>query len=271
MECAGTGRARLRPRALSQPWLHGAIGTASWTGTPLRALLDEAGVRSDAVEVVFTGIDRGVEGGVEQHYQRSLPVAECHSDEVMIAYNMNGRALPPQHGFPARLMVPGWYGMAHVKWLTRITAVTEPFDGYQQAQAYRYRQQEDEPGEPVTRIAVRSLITPPGVPDFMTRRRFLEPGPVTITGRAWSGSGAITAVEFSSDGGQRWSAATVLPARGPHAWHAWHATWDAEPGEHELCARATDASGQTQPLEAPWDLGGYAVNDVHRVLVTVGD
>ena len=114
LECAGNGRAQLDPRPLSQPWLLEAVGTAEWTGTPLRGLLEEAGVGEGAVEVLFRGMDRGIEGGEEQHYERSLALADAMCDEVLLAWGMNGRPLPPQHGFPLRLVVPGWYGMTNV-------------------------------------------------------------------------------------------------------------------------------------------------------------
>jgi DMSO/TMAO reductase YedYZ molybdopterin-dependent catalytic subunit len=120
MECAGNGRAHLDPRPVSQPWLNEAVGTARWRGAPLRPLLEEAGLREGAVEVVFTGLDRGVENGIDQHYQRSLRLEEALRDEVLLAYEMNGLPLPPQHGFPLRLVVPGWYGMTNVKWLASI-------------------------------------------------------------------------------------------------------------------------------------------------------
>ena len=126
MECAGNGRALFAPRRISQPWLLEAIGTAKWTGTPLWGILEEAGIRRDAVEVVFTGLDRGVEGDQVQFYQRSLIVGEARREEVLLVYEMNGEPLPPQHGYPLRLLVPGWYGMASVKWLDRIEAVAEP-------------------------------------------------------------------------------------------------------------------------------------------------
>lgn len=269
MECAGNGRARLRPRAVSQPWLFEAVGNAAWTGVPLAPLLAEAGLTDDAVELVFTGLDRGVEGDIEQSYERSLTVAEARQDGVMLAYAINGQPLPPQHGFPLRLLVPGWYGMTSVKWLTLITAVSEPFTGYQQARAYRLRQDPDDDGEPLRRIAVRSLLVPPGIPDFLTRRRFLSAGPSELRGRAWSGHGAITAVDVSVDGGTTWQQATVGAAAGPHAWQAWSWTWDAQPGSYEVCCRATDAAGNTQPLTPEWNLGGYAVNAVQRTPVEV--
>ena len=270
MECAGNGRARLSPRALSQPWLVEAVGTAEWTGTPLRPLLEEAGLSGRAVELVFSGLDRGIEGGVEQRYQRSLRVGEALGDGVLLAWEVNGQPLPPQHGFPLRLVVPGWYGMASVKWLERVTAVEDGFRGYQQLRAYRYRQQPDDTGEPVSRIAPRSLLVPPGIPEFMTRRRFVPMGPCRLEGRAWSGWGPVAEVEVSDDGGRTWLAAELDPPDGPHAWQRWSATWEpAGPGDYELCCRATDASGREQPTSPQWNLGGYADNDVHRVAVTV--
>jgi DMSO/TMAO reductase YedYZ molybdopterin-dependent catalytic subunit len=131
-ECAGNGRALLEPRALSQPWLSEAVGTGEWQGTPLAPLLDEAGVAADAVDVVFTGLDRGAQGGVMQEYERALPLGGALREEVLLAWGVNGQPLPPQHGYPLRLLVPGWYGMTHVKWLRAITVLAEPFHGWQQ-------------------------------------------------------------------------------------------------------------------------------------------
>src|SRR5262245_58103406 len=150
MECAGNGRARLEPHVVSQPWLLEAVGTARWRGTPVASLLAEAGVRDGAVEALFTGLDRGVEGGEEQAYERSLPVDALREGEALLAYEVNGVPLPPQHGYPLRLVVPGWYGMTSVKWLSRISLIDTPFGGYQQSHSYRIRQKEDESGEPVT-------------------------------------------------------------------------------------------------------------------------
>lgn len=269
MECAGNGRAGLTPRPVSQPWLNEAVGTAEWTGVPLRTLLREAGVAPEAVEAVFTGADHGVERGVEQDYQRSLTVADATAEdpEVLVAYAMNGAPLPPQHGHPVRLVVPGWYGMAHVKWLCDITLTDTLFTGFQQAVAYRFRQEPDEPGEPVTRIAPRALMVPPGFPDFMTRTRVVRPGPQRLEGRAWSGRAPVTGVETSTDGGRTWHAAELGDEGHPWAWRHWHTTWDATPGHHVLSVRATDAEGHTQPLEQPWNRGGFANNLVQRVPV----
>jgi sulfane dehydrogenase subunit SoxC len=266
MECAGNGRAQLEPHVISQPWLAEAVGTAEWTGVPLAPLLAEAGLAGDALEVVFTGLDRGVEGGVEQLYERSLSLADA--DNGLLAYACNGEPLPPQHGFPLRLVVPGWYGMTSVKWLQRITVVCEPFEGYQMVTGYRMRRDEDDPGTPVTRIEPRSLMVPPGIPDFMSRKRFLRPGRVRLEGRAWSGWGPIERVEVSVDGGD-WAPAELGDPPGPAAWAPWWLDWDATEGEHELRARATDATARGQPDAPPWNVGGYANNAIQRVPVTV--
>jgi DMSO/TMAO reductase YedYZ molybdopterin-dependent catalytic subunit len=270
MECAGNGRARLDPRPVSQPWLLEAVGTARWRGTPLRPLLEEAGV-GGAVEVLFTGLDRGVEGGEEQAFQRALQLEEALRDEVLLAYEMNGAPLPPQHGFPLRLVVPGWYGMTNVKWLERIELVDTPFAGYQNSWSYRLRQAEDEEGEPLDRMQPRSLMAPPGIPEFMTRDRTVAAGEVVLEGRAWSGHAPVETVEVSTDGGETWARAELEPEGEPWAWRGWSYGWNAEPGEHVLCCRARDAAGNEQPHEPPWNLGGYANNSVQAVRVTVGD
>ena len=269
MECAGNGRARLDPRPVSQPWLLEAVGTARWGGTPLRPLLEEAGVGEGAVELLFTGVDRGSEGGDEQAFQRSLPVEEALRDEVLLAYEMNGAPLPPQHGFPLRLVVPGWYGMTNVKWLSEIAVLREPFSGYQQSWSYRVRQTEDEEGEPLSRMLPRSLLVPPGIPEFLTRERLVPAGEVVVQGRAWSGLAPVASVEVSADGGSTWAAAELEPEDGRWAWRGWSYRWQAEPGSWVLCSRARDEAGNEQPLEPAWNLGGYANNAVQRVTVTV--
>jgi sulfane dehydrogenase subunit SoxC len=271
LECAGNGRARFEPRPVSQPWLLEAVGSAEWTGTPLAPLLEEAGISAGAVDVAFTGADHGVERGVEQDYARGLPLAEALRPETLLVWGMNGAPLPPQHGAPLRLLVPGWYGMAHVKWLTRIDVLTEPFTGYQNATAYRLKVDADEAGEPVTRIRPRALLAPPGWPDFMTRERFLRAGPVELSGRAWSGPAPVSRVEVSTDGGRTWDDATLAPADPAHpfAWRAWAYEWTARPGRCELLARATDEDGTAQPVEPEWNRQGMANNLVQRVPVTV--
>ncbi len=269
LECAGNGRAHLSPRPLSQPWLLEAVGTAEWTGTPLRGVLEDAGLGDEAVEVLFSGLDRGVEGGEVQCFERSLRVDDALRDEVLLAYEMNGRPLPPQHGFPLRLVVPGWYGMASVKWLERITVLDAPFEGYQQARGYRMRQEPDEEGTPLSKMQPRSLMIPPGIPDFATRERTLTLGSTTVRGRAWSGFGHVERVEVSVNGAS-WDDAELGPQPSAWAWRSWQWDWEpADPGAYELRCRATDSAGNTQPLEALWNLGGYANNQVQVVPVVV--
>lgn len=268
LECAGNGRGRMFPRPLSLPWMGEAVGTAEWTGTPLGPIVESAGLDPDVAEIVFWGADRGIQGEEDQFYGRSLTVAEALRPEVLLAYEMNGQPLLPQHGYPLRLIVPGWYGMASVKWLTGVEAATEPFAGFQQADAYRYQFSADEPGTPVTRMRVRSLMSPPGVPDFFTRRRFVEAGRIPVQGRAWSGSGPIEKVEVAVDGGD-WQPAELGSSVGEHAWLSWSFEWEATAGDHVLSCRATDATGDTQPLEEVWNYQGMGNNAVQRVEVTV--
>jgi DMSO/TMAO reductase YedYZ molybdopterin-dependent catalytic subunit len=271
MECAGNGRALFTPRAFSQPWLVEAVGTAAWRGASLRTLLTEAGIRDGARDVLFTGLDRGIEKEIEQQYQRSLPPDEALRDEVVLAYEMNGAPLQPQHGAPLRLVVPGWYGMTNVKWLSRITVLREPFSGYQQSTAYKFRRDEDDEGMAVTRIAPRALMVPPGIPDFHTRERFLAAGPVTLAGRAWSGWGPIAAVDVSTDGGSTWDRARLGAHvnSSPWAWRPWTYDWEATSGRYEVRCRARDDAGNEQPIDAQWNVGGYANNGAQRVVVNV--
>ena len=269
LECAGNGRALLGPRPISQPWLHEAIGTAQWTGTPLRGVLEEAGLAREAREVVFTGLDQGVQGQEVQYYQRSLTVDEALAEDVLLAYEMNGQPLQPQHGYPLRLIVPGWYGMTQVKWLDRIEAVAQPFQGYQMVGSYRYAQSAEDPGEPVTRIRVRSLMVPPGIPDFMTRTRLVAAGQVPLVGRAWAGALGIARVEVSDDGAATWNDATLGEPVSRYAWREWSCRWRARPGRHTLCVRATDSQGHVQPVDQPWNHQGMGNNMVQRLEVIV--
>jgi len=269
MECAGNGRALMTPRRIGIPWQLEAVGTAEWTGTPLRGLLEEAGLRDDAVEILFTGLDRGIQGDEVQYYQRSLTIEEASCDEVLLAYQMNGEPLSPPHGYPLRLVVPGWYGMTNVKWLDRIEAIAEPFHGYQMDKSYRISQTAGELGEPATLIKVRALMAPPGIPDFLTRARVVEAGSVTLTGKAWAGRLGISRVEVSVDNGSTWSEADLGEQVSPYAWTAWSFRWNATPGRHILCVRATDSEGNAQPIDQSWNYSGIANNMVQCVQVVV--
>lgn len=268
LECAGNGRTQMSPRSFSMPWSYEAVGTSEWTGTPLRPLIERAGILPDAVEVSFTAADFGFDKGHAHAFGRSLTLQQLADLDVLLVYEMNGQPLLPQHGAPLRLIVPGWYGMASVKWLTDVGALTSPYQGFQQVGTYRFRQTPDEAGDPVTTIRVKSLMVPPGVPDWVSRKRYLTPGPVELVGRAWSGAGVpVVRIEVSVD--DAWFEAELGAQVGPYAWRSWRFDWQATSGAHVLRCRATDADGAVQPLDPVWDLAGFANNVVQRVEVFV--
>jgi DMSO/TMAO reductase YedYZ molybdopterin-dependent catalytic subunit len=268
LECAGNGRAGMAPRPLSMPWMYEAVGTSEWTGTPLAPLLARAMPHDSVQDFSFIGADFGYDKGVPHFYGRSLTPDEIAELDVMLVWGMNGAPLLPQHGAPLRLIVPGWYGMASVKWLTRIEALNHRYTGFQQVETYRYRNHVSDPGRAVNKIHVKSLMMPPGVPDWFTRERWLKAGRVTLRGRAWSGGGVpITKVEVLLNG--NWQDAEILPSAHRYAWAGWQIEWDATPGFHQLACRATDAEGNCQPLTAPHNLGGFSNNAVHRVTAHV--
>jgi DMSO/TMAO reductase YedYZ molybdopterin-dependent catalytic subunit len=266
LECAGNGRAGFSPRYPSMPWTHGGVATAEWTGVSLKDVLGK--VPGEIQELAFLGADHGFDSGVEHHFGRSLRVEDALRPEVLLAWAMNGQPLAPQHGAPLRLVVPGWFGMASVKWLERIELLERPFDGYQQVVGYRYTRQRGERGTPVRHAKVKSLMVPPGVPDWYSGRRLVSQGSIEIQGRAWSGNGvAVTRVELGIDG--EWRPAELEAGSERFAWRAWRARWDTLPGEHELACRATDETGATQPSEPEWNVGGMGNNSVQRIPVTV--
>ena len=220
LECAGNGRAALSPRYPSMPWVHEAVGTAEWTGTPLHYILERVGLFADAIEIAVIGADRGFDRGHEHNYGRSLALTHALSDDVLVVWAMNGQPLPPQHGYPLRLIVPGWYGMASVKWLSQIEALDRPYEGFQQVRTYQYRSAPDGPATPVTRIRVKSLMVPPGIPDFYTRARLVSAGPTHLFGRAWSGGSVpVTRVQVGIDG--VWHGADLDPPQSAFAWCGW--------------------------------------------------
>lgn len=270
LECAGNGRAGLSPRRYSMPWRSEAVGTSEWIGTPLAPLIARARPKADVVEISFTGTDFGYSDGVGHYFGRSLTLDQLDVLDVLLVYEMNGQALLPQHGAPLRIVVPGWYGMASVKWLDSIAALIEPYDGYQQVQTYRFKESAEDEGCPVAQIRVKSLMVPPGVPDWLSRERCVVAGDVHIQGRAWSGAGlAIAKVEFGVDG--NWQEAKLTGRKGKYAWTGWNHNWHAEPGEHVLQCRATDETGAVQSIHPPWDLFGFGNNSVQSVPVFVKD
>jgi DMSO/TMAO reductase YedYZ molybdopterin-dependent catalytic subunit len=264
LECAGNGRYRLDPPVDGEPWRLGAVSTAEWTGVPLSEVLDRTGVLPSATHVVFTGADQGrVEGRPEAlHFERRLDLDTALSSEALLAYAMNGEPLPLQHGYPVRLVVPGWYGVASVKWLASIQLVDQPRELYFQDVKYMY---EDDGGsrEPVTLQRVRALITSP------TAGEELPVGDVTVRGVAWSGVAPIAQVAVSMDG-RPWQEARLVGPRQRHRWQWWELSSRLEsPGPHTIRARAEDLAGRTQPPAPEWNRQGYGNNAVEELLVTV--
>ena len=271
LECAGNGRQSFAQRPKSQPWNEWAVGTAEWLGTPLAPLLEEAGLEDAVHSLVFTGEDRGIEVDETIYYQRSLTWQDAMNAQALLVYGMNGEPLPAAFGFPLRLIVPRWYGMASVKWLSHIEATDSEFDGYYMKQAYRNKQSENDPGKDIRLQRVRSVIAPPGIKYRHQGDRLVQPGSVEIQGKAWSGAGAITNVEISLDGGQSWQDAQLGEALGEFAWTPWTYNWQARPGAFEILSRATDSLGNTQPFEADWNYLGMENNSIQRVSVVVAE
>jgi DMSO/TMAO reductase YedYZ molybdopterin-dependent catalytic subunit len=266
LECAGNHRMGLTPMPTGEPWAGGAVSTAQWTGVPLRAVLRRAGIQSDVIEILATGADQGKPKDHPEviSFQRSLPLAKALHPDTLLAYEMNGEPLQPSHGAPLRVVVPGWYGMAGVKWLTRLEAITAPFTGYYQASRYIFDYGDDANPQPVNTIRPKSIIVDPS--EGVT----VSAGSVLVRGRAWSGAGAITSVEVAVDGGASWKPARLLDEASPYAWRIWEFTWDAaDPGRHTLRSRATDEAGNTQPDSARWNRHGYGSNGVRLLTVNV--
>jgi len=268
LECAGNGRARHSVRSHSMPWHCEGVGTSVWSGTRLAPLVKMLEPSDEVIEIVFQGKDFGYDKACAHHFARSLTLQQLYDSDAMLVYEMNGVPLLPQHGAPLRLIMPGWYGMMSVKWLVALTALTKPFDGFQQMRTYRYRKRDEDAGAVITTMRIKSLMIPPGVPDWSSRKRYLKPGPSELIGRAWSGAGVpISRVDVSIDG--LWQEAELYSNADRYAWTKWQMHWEAHPGTHVLQCRATDADGQTQPLEAPWDVSGFGNNAVQQVSVFV--
>ena len=267
LECAGNGRALFDRPTEGEKWGLGAVSTAEWTGVPLVEILDRAGLRPDAKDVLFRGADGGIADGRSDsmRFERSLQVDDARDGDVLLAYAMNGEPLPVEHGYPLRLIVPRWYAVASVKWLTDIELIDRAFVGHYQGNKYRYEWERDGRivSEPVTLQRVRALITEP-VPDAGVRA-----GELAIRGVAWSGAAPIARVEVSVNGSD-WQEARLVSERNRHSWQWWELITHVErPGDLVLRARATDLAGRTQPDRAEWNRLGYGNNAIQEVPITV--
>jgi DMSO/TMAO reductase YedYZ molybdopterin-dependent catalytic subunit len=265
LECAGNGRRRMVPVPSGVGWDFGAVSCAVFKGVVLADLLHACGASPAAVEVLFTGADEGeVEPGRRIAFQRSVPIAKALDPTVLLATHMNREPLTPAHGYPIRVLVPGWYAVSSVKWLLEIRVLEVPFEGHFQTERYVYIEDPiaaDQ--EPVRETRVRSLIAQPS--DAET----LRCGRQTVKGIAWSGAAPIECVELSVDGGATWHQAQLGAATGPNAPTPWSHDWDAQPGSHILLARATDRAGNRQPTESIYNRLGYGNNVVHAISVNV--
>ncbi|MSU48411.1 MAG: sulfite oxidase [Opitutus sp.] len=266
VECAGNGRSFLRERAAGVQWGAGAIGHAEWTGVRLRDLLEPAGIRPEALEIVFEGADRGVEDGRVMNFSRSLPLAKALAADTLVALRMNGEWLDANHGAPMRLFVPGWYGVASVKWLRSMLAIDHAYQGFFQTVKYSI----DRPTaagkrrQPLGPGVVKSEILRPG------EGALLGYGTHHIAGLAWAGEERVTRVDVSSDGGRTWQAAHLKGIPHPFSWCQWEALWTVSaPGDYTLMARAHTETGQSQPFEYDADNLTYIINTVRGRAVSV--
>jgi DMSO/TMAO reductase YedYZ molybdopterin-dependent catalytic subunit len=280
LECAGNNRNFLEPKVKGVQWRLGAVGNAEWMGVRLSVLLDRAIPKRNACEVILEGADCGTleepkSPPGELKFARSIPLEKARRD-VLLAYKMNGDDLPPEHGFPLRAIVPGWYAMASVKWLQRIIVTDRPFTGYYQTIDYAYWQRSEyahcERGEeiaelePLTEMQVKAEIARPAEGETVPANTS-----VRVHGAAWACDAEITKVELSTDGGTTWNQATLVGESKPNAWRFWEFDWNtpAQPGQQTLIARATDSLDRTQPVWRDPDRGTYMINHLLPIEVEV--
>jgi DMSO/TMAO reductase YedYZ molybdopterin-dependent catalytic subunit len=271
LECAGNNRNFLEPKVKGVQWGLGAVGNADWTGVPLSILLDRAGIKSRAREIIFEGADRGrledpKSPRGEIHFARSIPLEKAR--DVLLAYKMNGVDLPPEHGFPVRAIIPGWYAVASIKWLQRIIVTDKPFNGYYQTLDYAFwsRRGNDAQLTPLSELEIKAEISRPKPNEVVQANSNFR-----VQGAAWTGQGEITKVELSVDNGKTWSDAKLLGESKPNAWRLWEFDWTTPStgGKATLIARATDSTGQTQPSDRDPDRGTYMINHLLPIEVEV--
>jgi DMSO/TMAO reductase YedYZ molybdopterin-dependent catalytic subunit len=266
LECAGNGRSLFDPAVPGEPWTLGAVSTAEWTGVPLIELLDRAGMQLGATEIIFRGADGGriADTAAPVRFERSLPVDQIRDLDALLAYSMNGEPLSVPHGYPLRLIVPSWYAVASVKWLTEIVVMDRVFEGYFQTAKYWYEwvREGREEREPLTLLNVRALIVAPESDMRLPR------GETMIRGVAWSGAGCIARVDVSLNDGP-WQEARMIGEGRRGSWQWWELFSSLEAGPLVIRARATDMAGRTQPDRAEWNRLGYGNNSIHAVAAHV--
>jgi len=271
LECAGNGRAFYRPTVAGMQWTYGAVGNGRWRGVRLADVLKKAGLKSSAKQILFNGAD--TPPGTMPDFMRTIPIQKALDPDTLLAFEMNGEALPVSHGYPLRLIVPGWAGDSWAKWVVSLTAIDKDHDGFWVKTAYRYPVRPVGPGaavdiadmKPVEALRPKSVIAGP------VDGANVGPGPVRIHGAAWAGESPIARVDVSTDSGRTWRPATLGRDRARYAWRLWESTWTPPgPGSYALMAKATDAAGGTQPLTGDWNPSGYLWNVVPQARVQVG-
>lgn len=273
VECAGNGRGFYEPSMPGLQWANGGVGNGRWRGVRLADVLRRAGVKESAKEILFNGADIPI--GTMPDFQRSIPIKKAFDAQTLLAYEMNGEVLPVKHGFPLRVVAPGWAGSSSVKWLMSISVLHQEHDGFWMKRAYRHPGRPVEPGtavppeqmQSVTSLRVKSVIAAP-----LDGSQVVNGKPVTIRGVAWSGdAGPVTAVDVSVDGGRSWRPTTLQrDQRTQFGWRQWERSWTPN-GEayYTILSRARDAAGNTQPFDQEWNPSGYGWNVIPRVGVNV--
>ena len=271
IECTGNGRGFFIPKVPGIQWGRGAIGNAEWSGPAVAEVLRRAGVSASAAWLESDGADTGV--AATPDFIRAIPMQKALHPATLLALRMNGRPIPDIHGFPVRLIVPGWDGTSSVKWVIRISARQQPSGGFFMNPAYRFPRYNLPPGSPpkpaelevIEDMPVKSCITAP------EDQSQVQLGAVSVRGFAWAGEQAIERVEISTDGGSRWHDAELSTPKLPFAWRLFHYDWrPAEPGYYTILSRATDTAGSVQPIVPAWNPSGYLWNAIDRIGVTCG-
>ena len=267
LECAGNGRSFYQPHVAGAQWRFGSVGNARWTGVRLKDILEKAGVQPGAKQLLLNGADQPL--GNMPRFQRTLEVGKAMHPDTLLAWEMNGKPLTADHGFPLRVIAPGWASDSWVKWLTRIELLDHDFDGFWMKTAYRHPPRHVAPGTPVdpkdmvpvTDLNVKSVIAHPG--------DWAAPGMITVQGVAWSNSSPVAKVEISVDNGKTWSLANLTGKPTKYGFRKFAWTWKAGEGQHTLISRAANDAGQSQPIEPEWNPNGYLYNAIQPRPVTI--
>ncbi len=266
LECAGNGRALYEPSMAGLQWTYGSIGNGRWAGVRLADVLKKAGAQPGAVEVLFDGADVPV--GKQPDFQRGIPFNKAMDPNTILAYEMNGEALPKEHGFPLRVIVPGWAGDCWVKWITRIEVRDTDSEGFYMKTAYRHPGKGVPPGtavdpaqmKPVTTLQIKSIIA------SHTDGQDIGLVPQKLRGAAWSDESPVAVVEVSTDGGRQWRPARLGKDAARFGWRQWEQDWTPpQAAFYSVMVRARNAAGENQPFAPEWNPSGYGHNVVHVV------